>query len=377
LLRFAQYAVVIFVVFLALASIVPRSFDGTETQQDVSDAGRVAVPAAATPPPPAPPLWNPERLAIVVQGPASGGLPLTAALSPRKDTNYVALFSYGYPQSIRGALPFPWSNWQATTGHDLEAAPYNFSEHIRVFSTWDTDAPEGLALIDAYRAAGFHVVLSNLSAFLEAHAAGGLWGTDGVTRSTLNLQMHTAAAGVRLAKSLGATHAMKARSDIFIKDFPGFLATVGSGGRPPTFTMVQWFDYAQGLWGGQHFVPSPHDVMYLGPVEDVLLYVDPAPQPAASLVFGELYEMDEYARARGLTRLAFCQTSDFLHPRLPLGQIIWIHNEAGTRDLKNMPHWACRTAACPTCAGCADRDICPPYAFAQGEGGGACPPNCA
>jgi len=273
----------------------------------------------------------------------------------------VALYSYEYPQ-VAG-----WTE------------PYNFSRHIRVFSTWHTAVPEELELIEAYRSAGFEIVLSNLTAFLALHAQGGLVGdvpnTPEAHRSTLNLQMQTAAAGVLRAKELGATHALKVRTDIVIKDFQRFLDVVGEEGCRPGLSFLHFYDYQNGLWAAQHFVPSPADYFYLGEIDMVYAYAHVRFQGGGNYVFGELYEMDAYCEQANITRLQFCQSTDWIAPRLPAGLIIWMHNTAGTRDMVQMPHAGCR--ACRSCEpeDCADRDICPPYSFSA-LSGAACPPNC-
>ena len=313
------------------------------------------------------------KLALVVQGTPAGGLPKHGG----PERNYVGLFAFGQPAPA----------WALPEGLSREA--FDFSGYIRVFSTWHTAKPEELELIEAYRAAGFHIVLSNLTELLATKGpdgslltAGGLMPTTDTGRSTINLQMQTAHAGVLRAQELGATHAVKMRTDILIRDFSAFLGTLEGGGTgcAPRLTFVHWLDYAQ-VWAGQHFAPSPHDSLYAGPLGLVLSYTGAAFQPAKHLVSGELYQMDEYCYSQGITRLDFCRSADFLAPRLAKNVILWMHpaSTGPYRDMQDdptLPHAPCRDCvSCTLPCAAAQADICPPYAF--GSRDGPCPPTCS
>ena len=310
------------------------------------------------------------RLAIVVQGPAAGGLPANKG----EQRNYVGLFAHGQP-------PPAWS-----LPEGVLRVPFDFSGVLRIFSTWYTTNPQELELIEAYRAAGFHIALSNLTEARDKFTDGGLMPTAATGRSTLNLQIQSAHAGVALARELGASHALKMRSDIFIRDWSAFLEAVGGeqGGKecPARLTFVHWFDYSAQIWAGQHFVPSPHDVLYMGPIELMEAYTGVGFQSPRSHVFGELWQFDEYCYKRGVSRLKGCHDSDFLYPRLPKNVVLWMH-PASTGPFRDMigdptlPHMLCRcgeSSSCTEPCGAADNDVCPPYSF--GSRDGPCPPTC-
>jgi hypothetical protein len=310
------------------------------------------------------------QLAIVVQGPAAGGLPANKG----EQRNYVGLFAHGQP-------PPAWS-----LPEGVLRVPFDFSGVLRIFSTWYTTNPQELELIEAYRAAGFHIALSNLTEARDKFTDGGLMPTAATGRSTLNLQIQSAHAGVALARELGASHALKMRSDIFIRDWSAFLEAVGGeqGGKecPARLTFVHWFDYSAQIWAGQHFVPSPHDVLYMGPIELMEAYTGVGFQSPRSHVFGELWQFDEYCYKRGVSRLKGCHDSDFLYPRLPKNVVLWMH-PASTGPFRDMigdptlPHMLCRcgeSSSCRELCGAADKDVCPPYSF--GSRDGPCPPAC-
>jgi len=112
------------------------------------------------------------RLAIVVQGPAAGGLPANKG----EQRNYVGLFAHGQP-------PPAWS-----LPEGVLRVPFDFSGVLRIFSTWYTTNPQELELIEAYRAAGFHIALSNLTEARDKFTDGGLMPTAATGRSTLNFK---------------------------------------------------------------------------------------------------------------------------------------------------------------------------------------------
>ena len=116
-------------------------------------------------------------------------------------------------------------------------------------------------------------------------------------------------------------HALKIRTDIFIRDWPAFLEAVGGeqGGKecPARLTFVHWFDYSAQVWAGQHFVPTPHDILYMGPIELMEAYTGVGFQSPNSHVYVELWQFDEYCYKRGVSRRKGCHDSDFLYPRLP------------------------------------------------------------
>ena len=300
---------------------------------------------------------NQVPLAIVVQGPATGGL------DHRGSNNFVGLFAFEYPLTHIGSYYGPTSL-------------YDFRKHIRVFSTWATKRPEELELIAAYEAAGFHIVESNLTDFLQQNVKGPLVPNAEGGRGTLNLQMQTSRAGLQRAKELGASHAMKIRSDTTITNFSAFLLSIGNNGIPHRLTFAIFSDYPHTpLWSGQHFVPSSHDTLFLGPINDVFDYSNAKMASAENYIYGELIQMESYMHRRNLTRLGFCQASDFLYPRLPDGNVIW-HRSSGSNDVKVFGHSKCRTT-CTSCdINCDDHDICPPYSFGTDRNGEACANNC-
>ena len=187
--------------------------------------------------------------------------------------------------------------------------------YFKIFSTWAETVDE--TEVAALTAAGFTIARSWRAQF----------DADTPRHDGINIQMHTALAGLRVAEGLGATHAVRLRSDLVISDPRTFFSSVFvASDRLCLF----------GLWCGRN--GGPLDYLTGGPIAHMFAMYSPPYQKPGDGTLPEQFLMESYMRARPggalRTHADFCHAVDFFAERTPLGLLIWRqHGNNGARDV--------------------------------------------
>jgi len=147
------------------------------------------------------------------------------------------------------------------------------------FSTWRAEASFPIAL--AYTKANYTLVLSDP----PPHPG----------KNNVNLQLITSSAGIRAAKSVCATHAIKMRGDLHLSQPSRFIEKVV--GFPPKLTTVTWIGYMT-------------DYVVAGPIADLEELFSPLQGPGDDR-FAELFLAEQFAFPRGWTQEQFCRSLAF------------------------------------------------------------------
>jgi hypothetical protein len=177
-------------------------------------------------------------------------------------------------------------------------------------------------LFREYVAQGFVPQVSSWAAFAANHSSGGV--------GNVNLQMATSHAGLELARSLGATHAIKVRADVRVTQPRLFIECV-LGVASTVQVLTMWIGSVR--YAVEHLVA--------GPLEEVATYFRPPyKDEAVDGRFPEQYLMEEYARKKSFPAEAagryanFCSRVDFFFPRLPPG--VYYFDHKGYSDDRDM-----------------------------------------
>lgn len=181
---------------------------------------------------------------------------------------------------------------------------------IKVLSVWTE--PTLTEIATPYIRAGFQLVASNLTAYMERRHTG---------QNSVNLQIATTLAGCLAAKQRGATHVVKLRSDLAIHDAEFFFGHVLRW-HQPRLSFLGW-------WTGTPRYPC--DYMFAGPVDELIGWLSSAYQQPGDPRFPELFLMDSYCAYKGWTaddcHLRFCRSVDWLIYRLPAHLLVFCRRD--------------------------------------------------
>jgi hypothetical protein len=225
---------------------------------------------------------------------------------------------------------------------------------LRVVATTHEDERGKTALASAFTAAGFGRVACELPPDFETRTV----------PSRVVLQMAQVHAGLAWAEAAGATHALRIRSDVLVRDAARLVDAVFSveGGGRRRLSLLAMFDPATIGIPPSEAPLHPTDPIVGGPLQAVRDFFD-ASVSAQDHRNAEVVLMEGFARRHALaSHEAFCRSVHWLLDELPLGLVEWRGGDyvAWLRDLAKISQRRtaaemCRPRANATTAGSAER----------------------